>query len=159
VTLTGAAGTGKTRLAISVAASLAKSFPDGVFFVSLAANDDPNQVIPAIGSVLGVAEELGHKPLESLAARISHAHMLLLIDNFEHLLSTAPALAELLALCSQLRLLVTSRSVLNLRGEHEFPVAPLPLPPPDLPPRPDVVLRYEAVYLFADRAQQVSPTF
>ncbi len=159
VTLTGAAGTGKTRLAIRAAASLGKSFPDGVFFISLAANDDPNRVIPAIGSVLGVAEELGHQPLELLAVRISHARMLLLIDNFEHLLSAAPALAELLALCPQLRLLVTSRSVLNLRGEHEFPVAPLPLPPRELPPRPDDMLRYEAVYLFADRAQQVSPTF
>jgi predicted ATPase/DNA-binding SARP family transcriptional activator len=159
VTLTGTPGTGKTRLAISVAAGLLKSFPGGIYFVPLAAVDNPENVVPAIGATLGVSEPAMGSLLAGLQAHIAGEHMLLVLDNFEQVLAAASALAGLLAGCLHLKLLVTSREALNLRGEHEFSVQPLPAPPHDVSLRPEDLLNYESVALFLDRAREVSSQF
>jgi len=159
VTLTGTPGTGKTRLAISVAAGLLKAFPDGVFFVPLAAVDNPDNVVPAIGATLGVSEPVMGSLLQGLQTRVAAERVLLVLDNFEQVLAAAPAIASLLAACPQLKLLATSREALNLRGEHEYSVSPLPAPPRDVSLRPEELLNYESVALFLDRAQEVSPQF
>src|SRR5688500_10378340 len=128
LTLTGPGGVGKTRLALDVAADVAGSFADGVAFVSLAPIRDPALVIPTIAQGLGL-RDMGSRPLaERLVAFLRPRHHLLVLDNFEQLLDAAPLLADLLAACPRLTLLVTSRAKLRLSGEHDFPVLPLALP-------------------------------
>ena len=117
LTLTGAGGSGKTRLAAQAAADVSELFPDGVFWVGLAALGEPVLVTSTIAQVLGAKEDL--------AEHIGRKQMLLLLDNFEHLLGAATELAELLAACPKLTLLVTSREALHLTSEHEFVVLPL----------------------------------
>jgi predicted ATPase/class 3 adenylate cyclase len=133
VTITGPGGTGKTRLALQVAAELAGGGFEGVYWVPLAGVADPELVVPEIAQTLGARDDL----LEYLRGR----RLLLLLDTLEHLLGSAPALAPLLAASGELRLLVTSRSPLHLSGEHEYPLEPLP--PAD------------AMTLFAERARAV----
>jgi predicted ATPase len=129
VTLTGPGGTGKTRLALEVAEHLIGAFPDGIFFVGLAAVTDPELVPSAIAQALGLREAGGEPLLETLTGYLQGKELLLVLDNFEQVLSAAPAVSELLAGCPRLKVLVTSRAPLRLRGEQEFPVPPLPLPP------------------------------
>jgi predicted ATPase/class 3 adenylate cyclase len=164
VTLTGAGGTGKTRLGLQVAAELLDQFSAGVFFVALAPISDPGLVASAIAQTLGVRELGGTPLLESLKAHLRDQQLLLLLDNFEHLLAAAPLVAELLAAAPRLKVLLTSRAVLHLRGEKEFPVPPLALPDPKhLPPvGADLVSalsQYAAVELFIQRALDVKPEF
>jgi predicted ATPase/DNA-binding SARP family transcriptional activator len=137
VTLTGPGGTGKTRLGLQVAADLiaraagaapAAGFLDGVFFVSLAPVRDPDQVAGAIVRSLGLHEAESRPPQASLIEHLRDRQILLLLDNFEQVLDAAPLLAELLAAAPRLKLLVTSRAALRLRGEKEFPVPPLQVP-------------------------------
>jgi predicted ATPase/DNA-binding CsgD family transcriptional regulator len=169
VTLTGPGGVGKTRLALDVAADLGEAFGDGVWFVALAPLADPALVPAAIAGVLGV-REAGDRPLpERLAAFLAHRTALLVLDNFEHLTAAVPLLADLLAACSGLTLLVTSRVVLHLSGEHRFPLPPLALPEEDgqrarrLHEDGQSVIREignsAAVQLFVARAQAVRPDF
>ena len=110
LTLTGAGGSGKTRLALQVAAELVDDFADGVFWVPLSALGEPAFVLPAIGRTLGASD--------GVAERVDEKRMLLLLDNFEHVLAAAPDLSELLARCQNLHLLVTSRAVLRIAGEQ-----------------------------------------
>jgi predicted ATPase/DNA-binding CsgD family transcriptional regulator len=164
LTLTGPGGVGKTRLAISVAASSAATFADGVVFVALAPITDPELVVPAIAQALGLRERGTQPVLESITAYLGSRELLLILDNCEHLLPAATVVADLLAACPRLTVLATSRSVLRLSGEHELPVPPLPLPSLE---RRDAgteravaeLTRSEAVQLFVARARAVRPGF
>src|SRR5262245_9182852 len=176
LTLTGPGGTGKTRLAQQVAAEAADDFADGVFFVDLAPVGDPGLVLPTAAAALGL-REAGDRPLgEILRDHLRVRSVLLVLDNLEHLLAAAPAVADLLATCRRLRVLATSRAGLRLYGEHDFPVPPLALPPVEEPaaegrgpqresgprsPAPDPARlgRYEAVSLFVERARAADPGF
>src|SRR5262249_22949827 len=129
VTLTGPGGTGKTRLGLQVAADLLSAFEHGVFFVELAATTDPDLVPSAIGQALGIHESGAAPLVESLEAFLKERQLLLVLDNFEQVLPAAPLIARLLAAAPRLKVLVTSRAVLRLRGEKELAVPPLALPP------------------------------
>jgi predicted ATPase/class 3 adenylate cyclase len=159
VTLTGPGGTGKTRLGLAVAAELLPSLPDGAFFVDLAPIADPGQVCPAICQVLGVREEPGSDLIDTMVSRLAGQKLLLLLDNFEHLLPAASVVDKTLARAADVRVLVTSRTPLRLYGEQECHVPPLALPDPRHPPEPEVLPRYEAVALFIDRARGVRTDF
>lgn len=159
LTLTGFGGVGKTRLGLQVAQEVMHNFTDGICFVALAPIRDPDLVFPTIGQVLGLAES-GDRPLfERLKAYLRDKHFLLLLDNFEQVIVTAPLLAELLEACAQLKILVTSRSVLRVRGEHAFPVPPLALPQLAQVPDVEALAQYAAVELFIQRALAVAPDF
>src|SRR6266566_945823 len=159
LTLTGPGGTGKTRLALQVAAELSDRFADGVFFVNLAPISDPDLVIPAAAQAFDIKEIGGQPILELLKASLREKHLLLLLDNFEQVVHAALQVAELLAACPQLKILVTSRMALHVRAEQEFAVPPLTLP--DLKRLPDLVVlsQYEAVALFIKRALAVKSDF
>lgn len=159
LTLVGPGGVGKTRLSVAVATHLAETFADGVAVVSLAAVREPALVATSIAQVVGLREE-GSRPLgESLAAFLETKDMLLVLDNVEHLPGAAPLLADLLAACPALKLLVTSRAALRLRAEHEFVVPPLALPASDQQPSAAALTHYAAVALFVQRAQAARPDF
>src|SRR6266849_3612145 len=158
LTLTGAPGIGKTRLALQVAAELLPDFAGGVCFVPLALIKDPDLVIPTIAHALCVWE-VDRPQLEHLKSCLQEQQLLLLLDNFEQLLSAAPLVAELLSACPDLKILVTSREVLHMRAEHEFPVPPLALPDPNHLPDLAAFSHYAAVALFIQRAQAVKPDF
>jgi predicted ATPase len=189
VTLTGPGGVGKTRLAEQIAADLSTNFADGSVFVSLAPLADPaaeaaaaerprsreagegpgvplapisgpNLVASAVARAVGVRETPGGQPLaESVKNYLREKHTLLLLDNFEHVVTAAPLIGELLEASPRLKVLVTSRSSLRLREERVVPVPPLALPDlAHLPPPPDL-LQYAAVDLFVQRASSVRPDF
>jgi predicted ATPase len=125
LTLTGPGGVGKTRLALSAAQDLVPDFADGVSFVPLSALSDPDFVLPAIAQALGLREADTRSPLEVLQALLLDKQLLLVLDNFEQVLPAALQLTQLLAACPGVKLLVTSRAVLHVQGEHEFAVPPL----------------------------------
>ncbi|HET9224081.1 MAG TPA: tetratricopeptide repeat protein, partial [Roseiflexaceae bacterium] len=129
LTMTGPGGVGKTRLGLQVAAELADTFDEGVYFVALAALDDPALVTAAIAQALGVKETSSQPLIERLKSYLHDRKILLLLDNFEQVIDAAPSIAELLAAAPQLKAIVTSRTALRLSGEHEFTVHPLALPP------------------------------
>jgi predicted ATPase/DNA-binding CsgD family transcriptional regulator len=159
VTLTGPGGVGKTRLGLEVAADLLDDFPDGVCFVPLAPISDPDLVVPALAQTLGI-KEAGEQPeADLLQAYLQDKHLLLLLDNFEQVLPAAPRLADLLSGSPQLKILVTSRAVLHIRGEHEFPVPPLALPDLTHLPGSESLLQFAAVALFLHCAQAARPDF
>src|SRR6266487_2431878 len=159
VTLTGMGGVGKTRLGLQVATDLLDEFADGICFVPLAPISDPDLVVATIAQVLGI-KEAGEQPLSDLLQAYGRdKHLLLLLDNFEQVLVSAPRLADLLAGCPQLKILVTSRAVLHIRGEHEFPVPPLALPDLTHLPESEMLSQYAAVALFLERAKAVRPDF
>jgi predicted ATPase/class 3 adenylate cyclase len=159
LTLTGPGGVGKTRLGVHAAAELLDEFPHGVFFVPLTAIHDPALVVSAIAQTLGVKETGGQPLAERLKHDLHDKQMLLLLDNFEQVLGAAPLVAELLAAAPRLTVLVTSRAVLHLSGEHEFPVPPLTLPDLKQLPPVEILSQYAAVALFIARAQAVTPDF
>jgi predicted ATPase len=161
VTLTGPGGVGKTRLALAVAAALAGDYADGVAWVELAPLHDPELVASAIARVLGVRED-GERPLiEGLVLTLAERRMLLVLDNCEHLMPAVPLLGQLLASCPQLVVLATSRARLRLRGEREFPVGPLALPPssPDTTSPLAELADVAAVRLFVARAAEIRSEF
>jgi predicted ATPase/transcriptional regulator with XRE-family HTH domain len=158
LTLTGPGGVGKTRLALAVAAALVEAYPDGVVFVDLAPVRDPRLVPATIAHALELRESGGRSARELLLDHLQERHLLLVLDNFEHLLGAAPLLAELVAGCPQLALLVTSRAVLRLRPERRFAVAPLPTPA-EGSPAAETVAASPAVRLFVERARAVAPAF
>lgn len=156
LTLTGAAGTGKTRLALHLAADLLEEFPEGVFVVELAAIRDPSLVVPTIAQTLAVRGE----PLEEALVEYLHERrLLLLLDNFEQILVGAPTLAVLLAAAPNLKLLVTSRAPLRLAAEQEYAVQPLDLPDAEHLPAVAALSQYEAIALFVERARRVRADF
>jgi predicted ATPase/DNA-binding CsgD family transcriptional regulator len=159
VTLTGAGGVGKTRLALAVAQQLLPDFSDGLCFVALAPLADPDLVTATIAQAAGL-REVGDRPLvEDLATFLGEKLLLLVLDNFEQVTSAAAQIAELLAVCPQLKALVTSRERLSVRGEREIPIRPLVLPQRHPRPSLEMLTQYEAVRLFVERARQVDPDF
>ena len=162
VTLTGPGGIGKTRLGLQAAENAAQHFPGGVYHVPLAPVTDPKLIAPAIAQTLGLRETGGQSSLEGLKDYLRHSlqtPVLLLLDNFEHLIDEAPMVAELLTSSDQLKLIVTSRAPLHIYGEHEFPVPPLALPDLKSLPAGETLVLYPAVALFIQRARAVKPDF
>jgi predicted ATPase len=135
------------------------AFADGVFFVPLGSIRDPSLVISATAQGLSVRDAAGRPLLDSLKDHLRERALLLVLDNFEHVLAAAPVVADLLAACAQLKVLVTSRAVLHLSGEHDFPVPPLALPDPKHLPPLEQLTQYGAVRLFVERAAAVRPEF
>jgi len=159
LTLTGTGGVGKTRLALQVANALVEDFADGVSSVPLAPIRDADLVLPTIAQALGLREGAAGSFLDLLQAVLRDKHLLLVLDNFEQVLPAAPQLLELLAACPGLKLLITSRAVLHVQGEQEFPVPPLALPNLKQLPEPEMLADYAAIALFLQRAQAVIPRF
>ena len=160
ITLTGPGGIGKTRLAIQAAADAVVAFPDGVWWVPLAALTDPGLVVQAMASAVGVGEVAGEPLLETLGQQLRPRQTLLLLDNLEQVIAAAPLIASLLETAPGVRVLATSRAPLRIRAEQEVPVAPLALPAE----RPGEVAlpaaaASPAVQLFVARAQAVKPAF
>lgn len=145
IVLTGAGGSGKTRLALEAARDSAGTFANGAVFVELAPLRDPDLVVPSIASALEIAIDPAEEPLAALAAALAPQELLLVVDNAEHVRTAAPAFAELVARAPRLTLLVTSRAVLHVSGERVFPVAPL--------------AEDDALELFVQRAQLLDPAF
>ena len=159
LTLTGPGGVGKSRLAIQAAWELHDTFEDGVGYVALAPVNTIDGVMGAILRTLGAAEHPGPDAVARILEALGSREMLLLLDNFEHVIAAAPLLAELLQGSPRLRLLVTSRSALRLSFEQEFPVEPLATPDAGHLPEIGAVAEYPAVALFIERATRVNPTF
>jgi predicted ATPase/class 3 adenylate cyclase len=160
LTLTGPGGMGKTRLGLEAAANLLDSFEHGVFFVDLASIRAPEAVAPAIANTLGIRETNYRPVIEELNSKLKDQEMLLLLDNMEQVTSAGPLLVELLGDCPRLKMLVTSREALHVRGEQIYPVPPLSLPVGDFKrPSLELLTQYEAVRLFIERARAVRPDF
>jgi predicted ATPase/class 3 adenylate cyclase/Tfp pilus assembly protein PilF len=160
VTLTGPGGIGKTRLAVQVAAELLDDFGDGVWFAHLSHLVDPALVVPTIAQMLGLQEQGVLPIVDALRTHLADKHLLLALDNFEQVVGAAPEVAALLAAAPGLKALVTSRTPLHLRGEHEYTLVPLPLPEPAAGRRPPEYLsQYAAVALFIERAQAARSDF
>ena len=160
LTLTGAGGCGKTRLAQEVGAGLLSRFSDGVWWVEMAVLSDPELVPQAVATALGLREQPGRSLLESLVGYLRAKSVLLLLDNCEHLLSTCAQLSvTLLGSCATLRILATSRQALNATGEAKWRVPSLSLPPRQPLPSLRRLAKYEAVRLFCERARAAEPAF
>ncbi|HEV2235809.1 MAG TPA: adenylate/guanylate cyclase domain-containing protein, partial [Ktedonobacterales bacterium] len=159
VTLTGPGGIGKTRLANHVAAELILDFSDGVWLVRLSRLSDPSRVVPTIAQTLAVPEVAGRSIAEGLREHLAGRQALLVLDNFEQVVGAAAEVAALLETCPRLKLLVTSRLPLRLRGEHEYAVPPLRLPDSDGKMDVGALTQYEAVALFVQRAQSARADF
>jgi predicted ATPase/transcriptional regulator with XRE-family HTH domain len=156
VTLTGPGGIGKTRLALQVAETLLTELDDGVHFVNLASINDPALVIPTIAQTLGVRETHGHPLRENLLAYLHDKKTLLVLDNFEQILSAGVDIANFLRIAGGLKVLVTSRAALQVSGEIEFTVQPLELPNMKQLPKTDELLLLPAIELFIQRARAVN---
>jgi predicted ATPase/class 3 adenylate cyclase len=159
VTLTGPGGTGKTRLSLQVAAEVVDSYDDGAFIVELASIVDATLVPSAIAQVLGVRDVGGHPLLERLKDHLRSRTLLLVLDNFEQVLPAAPVVADLLATSPGLKMLLTSREPLRLRGEREYAVPPLALPDTHHLPEAAALSRYAAVALFIERSVAIRADF
>jgi predicted ATPase/class 3 adenylate cyclase len=175
LTVSGPGGMGKTRFAIELAHLVASEFPDGTFFVPLEPIDDPVLVPGTIAQTVGIVESGARPPLELLAELLAGQRVLLVLDNFERLTAAAPTIGDLLRAAPGLRFVVTSRAILHLSGEHEFPLDGLAVPPDldRLTPEgrigragataraiePDRLLGYDAVRLFVERAMAARPSF
>lgn len=155
VTLTGPGGVGKTRLGLQAAENLSADFADGACFIPLAPIRDSDLVVTAISRMLGINETGKRSPFDMLKSGLQEKQVLLVLDNFEQVLSAAPILSDLLAACPRLKVLVTSRAALRIRGEHEFPVPPLALPDLAHLPEDKALSQYASVALFLERGQAV----
>jgi predicted ATPase len=158
VTLTGPGGVGKSRLMVEAARRLGPGFADGARFLQLSSVSAADLVAPAIAAGLGLNTSASRLTAD-LESYLRPRRLLLALDNFEQVTGAAPLLAELLGAAAGLVVLVTSRTVLRLSGEHEFPVPPLPVPPAGAGPDPAGLRRYASVSLFTERAQSVAPGF
>jgi predicted ATPase/transcriptional regulator with XRE-family HTH domain len=159
LTLTGPGGVGKTRLAIEAARDSREAFVDGVIFLPLAPLRDPALVVPTIAEALGLREERGKDLREILKRFLRDRQVLLVPDNFEHVVEAATEVAALLESCPNLTVLATSRAPLRTRSEQEYPVQPLRVPDRTMVPELEAVVRAPAVELFVQRAKAASPKF
>jgi len=159
VTLVGPGGSGKTRLAQHVAGELTASFAQGVWTVMLAPVRDADLVLQSIMQTLYIQSSPDSSPAQSLIAYLRHKKLLLILDNFEQVSDAAKLVGELLAAAHGLKILVTSRAVLRLSGEHELEVPPLNLPDPTLALNSETAAHYDAIQLFVERARLVDPGF
>jgi predicted ATPase/class 3 adenylate cyclase/DNA-binding CsgD family transcriptional regulator len=153
LTLSGTGGVGKTRLAVQVAAELLSYFSDGVYFASLAPLSEPEFVLPTIARSLGQQEATDQSLQEHLYRYLQDKRVLLVVDNYEHVLATAPLLTDMLTRCPQLKILVTSRSVLQVYGEQEYVVVPLAVPNLGRLGASEILTQYSSVALFLERAR------
>ncbi len=159
LTLTGPGGVGKTRLALRVAEDMRPVFVDGVSFVDLAATRDASLVMATIARSFGIRDD-GREPVQvRLTDYLRRKRLLLVLDNFEHVVAAGPRLAELLEACREVRALATSRAPLHLRREQQFPVQPFALPDLDNLPETSVLAQHPPIRLFVERAQAVAPNF
>jgi predicted ATPase/transcriptional regulator with XRE-family HTH domain len=156
LTLTGAPGIGKTRLSLEIAARLAADFTDGVYFVALASLRDPNLFLPTVGQVLGLRETGNRRLADTLNGYLRDRALLLVLDNFEQVIPAALLVSDLLAASPALKVLATSREILHLYGEHDFPVPPMDVPDPEAQPG-ESLAECDAVRLFYERAASVAP--
>ncbi len=160
VTITGAGGAGKSRLALEVALNLRDHFADGVFLIRLAPLHDAHFVTAAIAEALEIRESSGAQPLlEVLQGALRDKQLLLLVDNYEHVISAAPVAVALLEACPHLKILATSRVALHVRGEQEVPLLPLQLPQGGAVQSGEQARQFAAVQLFVQRAQTANPAF
>jgi predicted ATPase/class 3 adenylate cyclase/Tfp pilus assembly protein PilF len=159
LTLTGPGGAGKTRLALHVATELVEAYADGVWFVPLATVASATLVAATIAGALGIRETAAGSIEATLHAYLRPRRLLLVLDNFEHVVDASPLIADLLAHCPDIQVLATSRAPLHISGEHELPIPSLELPPPTGALRLDDAMASEAVRLFVDRARAVQNHF
>ncbi len=159
VTLTGPGGIGKTRLALAVGSRLAAQFADGVVFVDLAPLSDPGLVLPEVAATLNVRETGGQPLIATVQRYLAAREMLLILDNFEHVLNAAPVVVEFLSAAQRTTILVTSRAPLRLPGEQEYLVPSLGLPAASTNDDLALLAASEAVAFFVDRVQAVRPHF
>jgi predicted ATPase/DNA-binding CsgD family transcriptional regulator len=159
LTLLGPGGVGKTRLGVQIATEMADVFIDGICFVPLVPISEPDLVVPAIARTFGLGETGERSLLELLQAYLREKQLLLLLDNFEQVVAAAPVVTELLVSCPDLKMMVTSRTALRVRGEREFPVPPLALPDPKHLSDIEALSQYAAVALFVERAVALQPDF
>ena len=159
VTLTGAGGIGKTRLALDIAGSLLGDFPDGVLQVQLAAITVPELVAPAIAQTVGSLENPDRSILESLIHAIGQRQMLLLLDNFEQVIPARSLIHDLLQACTRLKVMVTSREPLGIAPEREYPLQPLSLPDATAQLKPAQLMRFDSILMFVERVRMFQPDF
>ena len=159
LTLTGPGGSGKSRLALQVAAELLSDFRDGAFFADLSSVADPALVPSVVARAVDVPQVMGRPALEAVKQHLRDKQLLLVADNFEQVAEAAPMLEELLSAAPALKVMVTSRVVLSLRGEQEYLVPSLDMPDPGRLPDVHALGRFEAVRLFTERALAVRPEF
>ncbi len=159
VTLLGTGGIGKTRLSYQVAREMQPHFADGACSVHLVSVNEPDLVVPAIAQELGIQEVGAQSIFDRVKVALRTRHFLLVLDNFEQVVTAAPLIEDLLAGCPDLKVVVTSREVLHLDAEHEFPVPPLDLPDLSQLPGDEALTQYAAVALFVQRARAILPTF
>ncbi len=160
VTLTGVGGTGKTRLAIQVASEICSTFPGGTFFVPLSPVTDHGGVASAIVQVVGGRDSAHREPIETVQESLAvRGPVLIVLDNFEHVLEAAPLVTELLEACDQLKVLVTSRAVLRVYGEFDYAVPPLPVPSATRQISIAQLAACPSIALFLQRAAAVKPDF
>ena len=159
VTLTGPGGSGKTRLCIALAAEVVADYPDGVYFVPLAPVRDPGLVPSTIAQSIGLQDARDRPLMDHLVSRLRDRQVLLVLDNFEHLLEGASVVTQLLQETRALRILVSSRCSLRISGEQECPVPPMAVPDPQTRPAPESLAACESVRLFGERAAAAVPAF
>src|SRR5215212_652433 len=160
VTLTGAGGTGKTRLGLEVAKQTGEQFPDGIWLIDFVALREPNLILQAIATALGIREEPKRSLIQTLTDYLRSKKLLLLFDNCEHLIAASAQAADaLLQTCPRLKILATSREALGVTGEHQYYVPTLTVPAPDSEVTIETLHQSEAVRVFLDRAVLVRPAF
>ncbi|MCO6450633.1 MAG: tetratricopeptide repeat protein [Caldilineales bacterium] len=159
ITLTGVGGAGKTRLCLEIAQRQLQHFPHGVFFVDLSPITDPALTASTIARAIGIREGGGRPPLDNLKDYLANKEMLLVLDNFEQIISGVALVSQLLAAAPKIKVLTTSRIALLLREEYEFPVLPLAVPENVTDVSVDAFMEYASIRLFVERAQAIQPSF
>ena len=159
LTLLGTGGIGKSRLALQVARRMRAFFADGVCFVGLASTSDPTLIPLIIEETLGIRQSVNLSIFKQVEFFLRDKHLLLILDNFEQVVTAAPLIEDLLTACPLLKIVVTSRAVLHLQAEYEYPVAPLTLPDLKQSPAGEDFVNSAAIALFVQRAQAALPSF